>query len=611
MTLPDGFFKIPSWDVLVHFITVQLIRPFDTQLLRWDWIALTAVTLLCLTPWIIPMRLLHRLRLLFHTFAQNRSRAIWVSILFPIVVRSVLLPLISIKPPSVHDEFSLLLMSDTFRSGRLTNPPPPMWQHFETIHVIQTPTYGSMYPPGFGAFLALGQLIGDPWIGILLTVGLMCGAVCWMLQAWLPPAWALGGALVAALQIAIGSYWMNTYVGGAPVPAMAGALLLGAVPRFLRKPRPIHAVLFAIAVVLLVNTRPFEGTALSIACFAGAIVWRYKGTFGRVPLEWRYLIPGILVLTAGAAFTAYYSWRVTGNPLKTAYVVNRETYGWPENLAILPPQQLTYRHRILENMHELELSRRARYSTLGRMLDSWSARGAVLWEFYVGPALTPVLLLLPWTLRNRKLRGLFYIAAGVSSLNVLQLMAYPQHMSGQMVVFVALLTAGLRQLYVLAVRKGFQPERVMTAVVVSVTLGAMFNLFMEELKIRPGTFWEWPHWGFFQQRARIVSKLEQLPGKHLIFVRYSDDHTPHEEWVYNGANMATDKIIWANSMGPSLDFELRNYYKDRQPWIIEPDTDPNGFLPLNRKTAEPPEPTVSDQETTEPVTSQTAPEKPK
>jgi hypothetical protein len=583
--IPAGFFKAPAWDVLSHFLRVQAIRPFDTELLRWEWISLAAACVLCISPWIIPGRFLRRARYWFHAFAQNRARAIWAAFLFPMVIRVALLPAVPIKPPSVHDEFSLLLMADTFRSGRLTNPTPPYWTHFETIHVIQRPTYNSMYPPGFGAFLSVGQLLGDPWLGVLLTAGLMSGAFCWMLQGWLPPAWALGGALIIVLQTGVGSYWMNSYVGGATVPAAAGALLVGAIPRFLKKPASWVAVVFAIGVVFQVNTRPFEGTILSVLCFCAAILWRLKGTFGRPLIPWRTLAPAFLVLLAGGVFTAYYSWRVTGDPLKTAYVVNRETYGWPENLAILPPRQLTYRHKILESMHVLELSRRERYTTLGRMLNSWCARAAILWEFYVGPGLTAALLFLPWTLRNRKLRWLFYIAAIVTSLNVLQLMAYPQHVSAQMVIFAALLTAGFRQLYVFTARKGIQPERAMTAIVLAVAAGAMSNLFMDPLHIRPGSFWEWPHWPFFEQRARIASKIEHMPGKHLVFVRYAANHSPHEEWVYNGADVENDKVIWANSMGTALDLELRGYFRDRQAWIVEPDTDANGFLPFTAETA--------------------------
>lgn len=579
---------LPTWPEMAHYIAVQAARFYGTELLRWEWSCLIVFLVLCTHPLLLPSARLTRIRRRLHAYAQDRKRAVWTCILLPMVLRVVLLPVVPIKPPSVHDEFSLFLLADTLRSGRLTNPTPPFWQHFETIHVIQQPTYNSMYPPGFGAFLALGQLLGSPWIGVLLTIGLMCGAICWMLQAWLPPAWALGGAVIAALQIGVGSYWMNGFVGGAPVPAMAGALLFGAIPRFFRRPSHVLGVIFSIGVVLLVNTRPFEGTVLSFAAFVLAVI-RYRSSRAetRSAIRPRLLIPAALVLVAGATFTLYYQWRVTHNPFKSPYVANREIYGWPENLAILPPVKLTYRHKILENMEALELSRRSRYTTLGRMLDTWSARAAILWEFYAGPGLTLALVAAFWTLRSRKNRTMFGIVLLMLGLNTLQLMAYPQHVSPETAIFYFLLIGGMRQIFVWARRRSLMPERLMAAMFACVVCAGTLNLCMEEFGIRPGSFWEWPHWQFFEARAAIARKLEQIPGKHLVFVRYADDHSAHEEWVYNTANISRSRIVWANMMSLEKDKALRNYFADRQAWIVAPDEDPSGFLPFADKTYKP------------------------
>ena len=78
-------------------------------------------------------------------------------------------------------------------------------------------------------------------------------------------------------------------------------------------------------------------------------------------------------------------------------------------------------------------------------------------------------------------------------------------------------------------------------------------------------------------RAVIAKKLEQTPGKHLILVRYTDDHNIHDDWVYNGAEIDGAKVLWARELDAEQNAKLLAYFKDRKIWLVTPDSD-NTYL---------------------------------
>jgi hypothetical protein len=84
-------------------------------------------------------------------------------------------------------------------------------------------------------------------------------------------------------------------------------------------------------------------------------------------------------------------------------------------------------------------------------------------------------------------------------------------------------------------------------------------------------YWWWGPGNFGADRAKIESEMEQLPGKQLMIVRYSPQHEPKDEWVYNAADINASKVIWARELDETSNLELIRFYKERQVWLVQPD----------------------------------------
>lgn len=99
---------------------------------------------------------------------HSELRSVLFVIAAALVGRALLLPWVGIPQPHINDEFSYLLMGDTFSHFRLANPTPAAWQHFETFHVNLVPTYHSKYPVAQGLALAFGEILfRQPWVGMM------------------------------------------------------------------------------------------------------------------------------------------------------------------------------------------------------------------------------------------------------------------------------------------------------------------------------------------------------------------------------------------------------------------------------------------------------------
>jgi hypothetical protein len=524
--------------------------------------------------------------------------------------------------PVAPDEFSYLLAADTFASGRLSNPTPAEWPQFETPEVLLRPSYQSKYPPGQAVFLAVGQrLTGNPLAGVWLSSALACAALCWMLQTWVEETWALYGALLAAGELAWFGHWAQSYWGGMAA-ALGGALLYGALRRIAAGKggwtRARAALGLALGLLILANTRPFEGLLAAMPAAAALLVWLWRG-----PNSWRawsreLALPAALVLLVGGSFMLAYNQRVTGSPWQLPYQAYERQYD-------PVPSFLFQRLRPWPQLRNAAMEAAAvdtlaawRWAHGSYRLAFVASKLFAFWQFAFGAALSLPFVLLVWAERwPASVRTLQVAVFALLQLLALdQVLFWPSPRLGWMVVLLAALLAQA------ALLLRFFPgwwERVALAALGLVALGlAMetwrfhshymapvvplaFVLIVQAL--RRCAQWTWrrrvpgkvlalgiplltlgvaaaggarpsaPLQRWASRRAALQRRLQALPGRQLVVVHYGPQHDFYEEWVENRADLQRAAVVWARQGNAEETCRLLAGYPGRTVWRLDADRD--------------------------------------
>ncbi len=521
--------------------------------------------------------------------AAHRAASVACVGLVVVLLRLALLPIDAIPLPTILDEFSYLLAGDTYAHLRLTNPPHPLPIFFEAAHVNMFPTYMSKYPPAQGAALALGEWLGHPWFGVLLSVAAMCAAITWMLQGWMPARWALVGGALAAARFSAGygyamNYWLGSYWGGA-VTAIGGALALGALPRLMRQRRARDGILLGLGIAILANSRPYEGLVFCLPLTAALGWWLLR----RSPTQaatarWKALVPVAAVLVLTGAFMAYNNWRVTGDAMLFPYVDNDRVYvstphfAWQTLRPPLPlsnPQMADIFNGWCRNVWQRERFTFTKNGIQWGLVHKLEA----LQQFYLPVGLLlPVLLAWRRLLHNRKALFLF-AACAVTALALIPVVWFQRHYAAAMTGAAAGLTMmGLRYL------RTWKPKGrpVGIGLTRALVLGNLLLVPMNLMLAGAGSSIQNPAPRWASERARIATELESMPGPQLVLVHYAPGHNSAQEWVYNRADIDSSKVVWALEI-PGQDLRpLLDYYHDRRVWRVDADSQPAQLEPFEK-----------------------------
>jgi hypothetical protein len=513
----------------------------------------------------------------FKTFAERTFWCMLLLAVLPIAMRLALLPHHPVPTPELYDEYSHLLVGDTLRHFRFSNPIHPLHAFFETFFVLQEPSYSSIYPIGQGLALAVGRILfGNPWAGVVLSVSAFCSLCYWMLRGWTTPAWALAGGLLAVCEFGPLNQWMNSYWGGG-VSAAAGCLVFGALPRLGdgERSRSGNALLLGAGIGLHVLTRPYESVFLvfGVLLYFAMVLRKHLP----LPLLARTAAMAALAMLPALGLTLLHNQQVTGNWLTVPAMLSRFQYGVPTTFTVepnpiphrplTPQQELSYRSQVSYHGEGTDTSARFLSRLVYRIRFY---RFFFLPVFYLG--------LLAFLLRLLERRALWL----ATTLAIFALGAnfypffFPHYIAGATCLFLLVTVMGLE-------RWGRRLAPIL------LFLGVVHFLFWYSLHLSEGQdfgqamlrfeTWNSIHQVNAERRILIRDLLTAAPGRQLVFVRYGPQHIFQDEWVYNEADIDGARIVWARDLGSSENDKLRRYYPDRTVWLLEPDSRPPALNP--------------------------------
>jgi hypothetical protein len=328
---------------------------------------------------------------------------------------------------------------------------------------------------------------------------------------------------------------------------MGGALVLGGWVRLMSRSAiaPVPLVMLGIGLIILANSRPYEGLVLVIPLMS-ILLWR----------RWRILLALLVILLPAAIVMGWYNFRITGHVLRMPFQEYSNQYDVYPKFWFLPKHaQPAYSSEALAGIHTIY--ERGDYDAL-RTIRGLMMISLMRLRTLIAIHARPWILLFPLSIgillpriTDEKIRWI-WITVVIFLFGLWAENFFLPH-------YAAPLSAGMLVLLILGWRRLWQWSKVTAwAVCVGFTIGATLSA---AAPVDPGS-----------ERTGQIELVENdgslQTGKHLLFVRYTRDHLLHDEWVYNRADIEGSRIIWARSLGKASDALVAKHYSGRSVWIL-------------------------------------------
>jgi hypothetical protein len=241
-----------------------------------------------------------------------------------------------------------------------------------------------------------------------------------------------------------------------------------------------------------------------------------------------------------------------------------------------------YRHEVMRQFYERnELETYQKIHSISGFVPETLLKAARAVLFFAGITLLLPLVMLRHVFLDRRIRFLVGCVIVLAAGQLIEIYLIPHYLAPFTAAFYVIGLQAMRHLRLWI--PGGQPVG-RTLVRLTVTLCVFLagaRLFAEplhlDLPVWPAGWaseWYGRSTESGAERAKISADLAKQSEKALVIVRYSSDHQPLDEWVYNAANIDSSKVVWAREMDEAENRQLMDYYKDRTVWLVQPDTKP-------------------------------------
>lgn len=469
--------------------------------------------------------------------------------------------------PQVPDELGYLHTARTFAGGALVaeSPPAPEF-HYVSWGTHDDGAWYAVFPPGYPVLLAIGELVGAPWL-VNPLLGAALALVLWALGKEL---FGRDGAAARVAPLLFAGSWFRLMNDGSfmahPTAALAaGVAVLGVWRGLLRtdtEQRRVWAGVGGAALAYLGATRQLDAVIVAIA-LAPAVTYAIarQRRSAIVPLA----IAAACALPIGGAYLAYNA-ALTGDPLlppQQRYMQLKERNGDCFRLGFGPgvgecplTQNTSFGKTGFQPRHAVANTR--------KRLDAWTR-----YSFGWAPlALLPVLGAALGSLRGggrarrrALLAGVFVAAVLAYALFFYHGVAYGARFYYVAFPFVALLAAAfVDDVRAWLVARGRRGE--LAAGAVALALPALIVTGMHaQLPEIDATAGKRPH----LQNGKIVDVIEAAPRDALVFV---DSLVIPAAFNAHPNEVARNRPLVVKDLGDRANAGFARIYPDRVPYRL-------------------------------------------